>query len=374
MIIKSFTANTAAAALKLIREELGSEAVILKTRLCCSGDEDPIGKQVEVTACIDDAAARKPLVKRPAIGGEEQPEIIRTDRQPLAPRKNPGVSRPGPAVKLDKTLNLTLNPYRAPIGVDDLDRRLQPIFLEFIDADLPIDIARQYIRELQQALLPGDDPYRAARELIRRDLAANIAVNVHFKPGMKVVFAGPGGSGKTSALAKLAAHLIADKKLEIRLVSMNDKRITACEEIGGYADSPEVPLEITGKITGGANRDLVQLIDTPSIALGPDCTSKSSEIVNAVNADIVFLTFSVCARTSDLIDAANIFKALRPTYLVASRLDETDRWGSLVAMTKCLDTPLAYVTSEPGSTGSLRPPEPALIAGRILKAEGIVYE
>ena len=57
MIIKSYTAPTVAAALKMIREEMGGDAVVLNTKINSDAKPNLVEERVEVTACIDDKAA-----------------------------------------------------------------------------------------------------------------------------------------------------------------------------------------------------------------------------------------------------------------------------------------------------------------------------
>ena len=53
MVIKSYVAPSVAGALKMIRAELGSKAVVLKTR-GLSARESGVGRRmVEITACLE---------------------------------------------------------------------------------------------------------------------------------------------------------------------------------------------------------------------------------------------------------------------------------------------------------------------------------
>ncbi|HDL03578.1 MAG TPA: hypothetical protein ENH25_05550, partial [candidate division Zixibacteria bacterium] len=100
---------------------------------------------------------------------------------------------------------------------------------------------------------------------------------------------------------------------------------------------------------------------------------KLAEELMSVAPDIVFFVFSVCNRSHDLIDSINMFENLSPTCLVASHLDETDRWGGITAMAEYLNIPVSYVTDSPGGIGELRVPDAAAIARRLLKLEVSVH-
>ncbi len=66
MIVKSFIADTVAGALKQARNELGGDAVILKTRKLDGVHPSAGGGRVEVTACVDKAAAAPTPAPTPA--------------------------------------------------------------------------------------------------------------------------------------------------------------------------------------------------------------------------------------------------------------------------------------------------------------------
>ncbi|MBN2227403.1 MAG: hypothetical protein JW763_08555 [candidate division Zixibacteria bacterium] len=368
MIIKSFTAATAAAALKLIREEMGSDAVILRTRLSGTEPGNPAGKRVEVTACIDEAAARKPVAARSMaeiVADNDEPPVVTT--QSAAPRRTTADL----GSRLDKTLNFMLQAQRSPVTPYDCDPGLLPAFLELVDADVPLDIARQYVMDAERQLSTGAVPADVIRRVVGDDLRAGIASDIDFRPGLTVAFVGSSGSGKTSALAKLAADLTVTMRKKVKLASLDDRKISAYEEIGGYADILEIPLEAAGRISSRRDDDAVLLVDTPSIPLSPSASEPDfAQMVHHLHPDVIFLVFSVATRANDLIDAVTTFDSIRPTHLLASHLDEVARWGGITAMTKYLDIPLAYITDAPGGVGRLHIPDPGLIAARLLNSRG----
>jgi len=343
----------------------------LRTRLCGTEQGNPVGTRVEVTACIDEAAVKKPVSARSmadiAAEADEAPVVAPKPATPEKTTVNLGS-------RLEKTLSFMLNAQRSPVSPDDCDPRLLPAFLELMDADVPLEIVRQYVSDAANCLRPEAIPEKVIRTVVGDDLQMHFSGAIDFHPGQTVVFIGPSGSGKTSALAKLAADLTVNKRQKVKLASLDDRKISAYEEIGGYADILEIPLEAADQINTKHDHDTILLVDTPSISLSPSCEPDFSRMVHSLTPDFIILTFSVATRANDLIDAVPAFELIHPTHLLASHLDEVYRWGGITAMTKYLEIPLAFVTDAPGGVGQLQVPDPDHIAARLLNGRGGNHE
>lgn len=375
MIIKSFTAPTVAGALKIIKEELGNSAVILKTRLCPVTETVQGGDRVEVTACIDESA----LAPRPAKKETKpRPEIKSNRNEPVekAGSLSPLSATSAPldfAVMLEKKLDCILNSQRTADSMGEIDRRVRPIYLNLIDADIPVEIARELADEVETRLT-SEAAELAAYKILLQELKKYTADEIPIEPGMRVVFVGPSGAGKTSALAKMAALLSSGLNKKVTLSSLDNIKVSAYEEISGYADILGVPLDLSGRSEKKHKKDSILLIDTPSLNGREEQHTELVKKISEISPDLLFLCFSVCTRSRDLIDSINLFESLAPSYLIAGHLDETPRWGGMLTMMRYLDIPLAYLADSPGGMGLLKKVDPAVIARRILKVEEAGYE
>ncbi len=370
MIIKSFTAETVAGALKLIKGELGGAAVILKTRVSNPTEFTLTGSRVEVTACVDEGSLPARKAKKIAQhNSEEKKSPLKSKTLNASTRKSSAKnSTPSDFVaKLEKKLDTILNSHNATESVCNLDPRVKPIYLNLLDADIPVEIARQLIKVIEGRLSFEEEVEKIGWQVLREELDTCVVPDVRIEPGMKVAFAGPSGAGKTSALAKMAAFLSIQKGMKVALASLDNMKVAAYEEIGGYAEILEVPLDISGAPEKRHQKDTVLLIDTPSIMIQDSLRSPLTEKIRELRPDIIFLVFSVSARSRDLVDSIIQFEELRPTYLIASHLDESRRWGGVLTMAKYLDIPLAFIAASPGGVGMLETAESTAIARRILK-------
>jgi len=372
VVIKSFTAESVAAALKLIREELGSDAVILKTRVCSKAESAGDDAKVEVTACIDEAAANKPAVSI----AEPEKKINRAANVTNNRSLNTGVDSVIVSdstvfsSRLEKKLDLILDAQRLNGIPRDIDRRLEAVYLNLLDADISSEMVHRLIHTISDRMKSDDVVDAVAGDVIREELKCFLTDEIDIQHGMTLVFAGMPGAGKTSVLAKLATHLIVDKKLKVRLASLDREKVSAYEEINGYADILDVPCDASDEVIKNTDSDTVLLVDTPSLSTDRNSQAQLDDRLSAMDADMTFLVFSVCSRSSDIIDYIPVFKNLQATSLIATHLDETSRWGGVPALASELNIPLAFVANSPGGMGRMMHPDADLIADVLLKSKG----
>ncbi len=379
MIIKSFTAPTIAAALKMVKEVMGGEAVVLRTREIPETELVRPSERVEVTACIDEGvitAGRLDDILNP----EKQKLTVRPAAAPATPKIEPAVfsekmaEAESYALKAARVINkdvrrsLNAEPDRV------FEDPLQKIYLDLLDADVPSEFARQMMKIVSERLVPGDDPVAIAAEVLTENIAEMTASEPEMKAGKKAVFVGTSGAGKTSALAKMAARLISEKKLKIRLASLDDIKVTAFEEIEGYADILDVPVVDGGSLGSRKDKDSLLLVDTPPIPLENRRRLELIKRIRAIRPDYVFMVFSVTSRTRDMMESLHVFESLTPTHLIASHLDESGRWGGMVAMARYLEIPLVYTMNAPGGIGRLKDASAEDITRQLMNAEEAVYE
>ena len=379
MVIKSFTAPTVAAALKMVKAKLGGEAVVLRTRILREGESGGRGERVEVTACIDEGVVTAGHLDEILAPKKRMAEPKPAERIAPAMPEMPKVT-----VKAAEEKNYSLKAAQAisedarkslnPDPAKKFENSLQPIYLDLLDGDVPAEFARQIMKAVEERHIPGCDTDTAAHEVIHENISEMIALEPEYKPGMRVVFVGHSGAGKTSALAKLAAKLTAERKMKVCLGSLDDIKVSAFEEIGGYADILDIPVAGGETLLAKNAKDTLTLIDTPSIPLDNRRRLELIKKIRAVRPDLVFMVFSVFARTRDLMDSINVFESISPTHLIASHLDATMRWGGITAMARYLEIPLAYVMNAPGGIGRLKNASADEITRQLLKVEEAIYE
>ncbi len=367
MIIKSYTAPTVAAALKKIREEMGGSAVVLNTKVNNDADGGMLDERVEVTACIDDRAAdfRKLKlhheIENPAESETDVDAVSTLAEEKVIVKDTSALSR------IDKTLGNILNKNRYAKISEKIDEDAKYIFLNLLDADLPEEIAARICESLSEVDSAAQNIETKALEIVTNELRPLCTPSIRLQPGAKVAFVGPCGSGKSSVMAKFAAQITMQSHLKVKLISLEN-----ISETKSSSETVEIfasPLSNEVKSQINTDDGSILLIDTPSIAPNDPNTDLLDKL-NKFQPNVLFFVFSVGNRSCDLIDSINTYECFTPTYLIATHLDETERWGGIMAMAEYLNRPIAFVTNSSGKIGRLYTADPSVIADRLLKAGG----
>jgi flagellar biosynthesis protein FlhF len=235
-----------------------------------------------------------------------------------------------------------------------------------IDFDIPAVQAGSLIDEIRKSA--GNEALTDST--IRAGLTAAIGKlldrSIDIPTGVKVMFIGASGAGKTSTLAKMAAELTAFCRTKVRLTSFDTQKISAYEEVGGYADLLDAPYEVNPQKELKAAKNEVLLIDTPSMRFNSEGIEAVQSLINLTRPDLVFLVLSVCNRAGDIIEFKEEIRSIRPDLLIATHLDETRRWGSMLAAASATGIPLAFVTDSPGGVGQLHVPDPEKVTAKLM--------
>jgi flagellar biosynthesis protein FlhF len=323
MIVKSFTADTVAGALKLVRTELGGEAVILKTRRL---DAVPKGApRVEVTACVNRTPA--------AVASTAVPTKEPAPTQPVSALHIPAESI---VHKLDFLIDILQMPVRKEAFAGNLGR----IFAALLKADLPESMAYDLVERLADRISTDDDYSRIltlTEETLFNQLAKCGGAKA-FHLGQRIAFVGAPGSGKTSLIGRLAGRLITEKKLTVCLASLSQTKVSAPEELQSYAelldvDQVQMPRQPDQTLLDRQGVDKIILIDTPAVHVPEsDVIKAAGEQLARLHPDRIVGVFPATMRSADLFDYFRAFKPFKLTELAFTMTDLTRRLGGVVAL------------------------------------------
>jgi len=161
---------------------------------------------------------------------------------------------------------------------------------------------------------------------------------------------GPGGSGKTTMLVKLAIREGLEKRQTIELLSLDNYRVGGAEQLRHFAtilgvpfQALETPLGLAAALEESRRKDLV-LIDTPGY--GPAEEQEAEEMAQFLAAQPELechLVLTASMRSADLWRVAERFERFRPAKLVFTRLDETQSYGALWSLAVRSGKPIAFL-------------------------------
>lgn len=191
--------------------------------------------------------------------------------------------------------------------------------------------------------------------------------------GRVVALVGPTGVGKTTTLAKLAAHLTLQQKKRVALITADTYRVAAVDQLRTYSEILGTPLEVVyeasdieSALMRHWDRDVI-LVDTAGRS--PRNEAHMNELREYLEALQPADTFLVMSLTSSYRDAQTIVDAYLPlrfdSFLFTKR-DETDAPGLIYDMVTKYRRPLSYLTTGQAVPDDLEVASPETIIRAIL--------
>jgi signal recognition particle subunit SRP54 len=190
-----------------------------------------------------------------------------------------------------------------------------------------------------------------------------------------IVLAGVQGSGKTTAAAKLAAHLKSKGKRPL-LIGADLERPAAVEQLRTLGREIGVPVWSEGrdpvkvakqglKEAERTNADVV-IVDTAGrLHVDPDMMRQARKIKDVTKPQHVVMTCDAMTGQDAVVQARAFLHEVDTTGFILTKLDGDARGGAALSMAHATGRPILFVgTGE--KVGDLEPFHPDRMAGRIL--------
>jgi flagellar biosynthesis protein FlhF len=187
---------------------------------------------------------------------------------------------------------------------------------------------------------------------IKRRVSRALKVEDPLTDGTVMAFVGPTGVGKTTTIAKLAAIHALKKKKRVALITFDNYRIAAVEQIkiygkliGAPVELAKDPMELSRLIRSHADKDLI-LIDTA----GRDSSNKAHigelQVLSELEPNVKFnLVLSAQMRDTSLYNSVRNFSIINIDSLTFTKLDESDVYGPIFNTMVLAGKSLAYLTN-----------------------------
>lgn len=356
MKVRRYRAVNLQEAFAQAQAELGEDAVLLHQQEVEQPSLSGRGAQrlVEITVGVDESTA-----------AATEPRALFA-RQPAPASPRPAPQRPGPTEEQHEfdSLRREMAQIRALLqrrqrGETELPEALLEWSDALHDTAVPATWTERLLDGLDEMLTPAamgrQDMVGAA--LSRRMVAEMAPVTGALQPGqpgrpLVYMLVGPTGVGKTTTIAKLAAHYSLQKRQPIALITADTYRIGAVSQLRTYSDLIQAPLdvaytpeELASLVQQHRDKSLI-LIDTPGRS--PGDSEQLSVLESFVSAlDAPHLEIALAAGTP-LLDARRIvdrFSMVPPQGIVLTKIDETSQFGSVCALLVERQLSLSYFTT-----------------------------
>lgn len=392
MKIKEYEALTLKDCLYQVRQDLGPEAVILETQKFRKGGILGWGAKeaVRILAATGVSVAEPRRNDAPA-GPQPAARAAEAEHRAgvrAAPRAERALARGGatngyaapippplPNVADEKLARLEQELRDLRSGFDAVRQAVlsQPkspvapapeppvvMFKELYERLREADIHTTLIQELLESLpdLSGWAPQAriplaesALRELMARRIQTSGPIALTPGKQKRVALVGPTGVGKTTTIAKLAAHFALVEKQKVGLLTMDTYRIAAVEQLKTYSQIINIPVQVAY-----SQADVEPALQTLAACdlLLVDTAGRSQKhvmqlgelktLVEAVDCE-THLVLSAATKERDLLDQVNRFGAMPIDRLIFSKLDETTTYGTIYSVAAQCGIPVSYLTT-----------------------------
>ncbi|EWH09451.1 flagellar biosynthesis regulator FlhF [Catenovulum agarivorans DS-2] len=232
--------------------------------------------------------------------------------------------------------------------------RSEPIRAYIVDRMNKMGIASDVADQIA-SFLPGDidqnEAWEHALDLLTNQI--NVTNNDIMRRGGVVALLGPTGVGKTTTVAKLAAHFAKKHGADsVALVTTDTYRIGAHEQLQTYAKIIGCPCKVVSHSEELAdtlhqlrNRKLV-LIDTAGVGQRDlRLAEQLDSLMKSTNVKIrSYLVLQATAQRRVLMEAVQQFKRISLSGCIFTKLDESMSLGEIISVAIQNALPIGYLT------------------------------
>ncbi len=401
MKIVRHTARDMRQALRIIREQLGEDAVILSSRRLAKGvevtaavdfDASKLDSRMDKSALLAAAAAAESALPPSPPAAVPPPELAAAvapaaaaSFAPLASLLEPQPEAPeAPTHMMGKelqTLRRMLETQLAQLAWNDRTRRA-PVHTELLreltEIGITQDLADHIVGQLDQEV-----DLTQGRRFVLAGLSQYLLVTGDrwLETGGRVAFVGATGVGKTTMLAKLAVRwILRHGANDLALVGCDNIRLGAQDQMQALGQMLGVPVHVPERFEAlpdlltRLERYRLVLIDTPGSSLrDPLLGPRLATLANCASKLETALVLAACAQAGVLEEAVQRFRPANPGSCLLTKLDEAASLGGALSVLIRARLPLSYSSDGQRVPEDLRPARSLELvshAVRLAKASG----
>jgi flagellar biosynthesis protein FlhF len=385
MKVKKFVAPSMPEAMKMIRAELGNDAVILNSKVVYKGGFLGLfaKKNIEVIAAVDRLPSsindRKEKQLHTTLKKENNTTFLSKPQNQLEQKEQVNHQLMHEINELKSMLkqlstNVTANFEQYPGPLQELNLLLTE---QELSNELRQKVMSQLLEKwyLHGAGATSEEVFNWAREILLKQLNRIPFGGMSFQKKF-INIVGPTGVGKTTTLAKIAAECVIKHRKKVAFITTDTYRIAAIDQLKTYAKILNVPLEVCYNINDFrlakekfAAYDIV-LIDTAGRNFRNAQYVQDLKNVIDFNDEVeTFLVLALTAKLSDMKEIYKQFSIIHVDKFIFTKIDETSHYGAMMNLIADCKMGVAYLTNGQNVPDDIMEASPEAVINILLGVE-----
>lgn len=378
MVIKKFQAPTEAEAVLKAKEEMGNAAVVMNMKTVKHRGFTKLFRKdyVEITAALEDKISKM----EPEVSPQVNEQVNHTIEEKLNNLQSLLENRMREEVDAFQEEEKVEATKKSEEENEKL-RFLKLIYRQLIENEVAEEYANQIIAEIQP-LIKKETNVDTILAAVYQKIILKLGQpkKITFQEGQQkvVFFIGPTGVGKTTTIAKIAAHYQLNKNVKVALITADTYRIAAVEQLKTYANIIDIPLkvvytveEFNQAVSDYADYDLI-LVDTAGRSHKNDeqCEElyhllEDCKLDEAIEKEY-YLVVSATTKYRDLKKINDVFGKVRDYGIIFTKLDETSALGNILNLRLYSGADLSYVANGQSVPDDIDVIDPQMIAKNVM--------
>jgi flagellar biosynthesis protein FlhF len=349
--MKKYTAPSITEAMKLVREDLGEDAVIINSKVVETKKFFGLvkNKRFEVLAGVDRDMPIAPV--------KEGNDFFAKDKGKLPTPTFPEVHKENHNDELKAEI-ADLKSMILSMKQESMASALPENIQAFLGLLKQKELGEQLITAIRDELfhyskqdVTEAEMVQIAKEVLKKELAP-LTVGGMNSNKKYIHVLGPTGVGKTTTIAKMAARSVLEKKKKIGFITTDTYRIAAIEQLKTYANLLQAPVEVVYNeadykkaIDKYDHLDFV-FIDTAGRNYKEEKYVRDLKKLIPIHEEMQsYLVLSMTSKQQDMEAIIEQFEEFPIDQLIFTKLDETNTIGSMFNLMVKYNKGLAYYTN-----------------------------
>ncbi|MCG3419077.1 flagellar biosynthesis protein FlhF [Oceanobacillus jordanicus] len=372
MKVKKYTAATMPEAMKQVRKELGTGAVILNSKEVKHKGFLGLFKKSR----IEVVAAHDPDPIRPSNNQMIQDKVANTTK---TENKQDGPKKDSDNLVLEEIKQLKKMLHYSTDETSHYPMNYRLVYEGLIAQEVEPILAKQLVDKVMDKasdLEPENVNYRDIVNTLATVLKTELSGFPYkgIEDTKKIAqFVGPTGVGKTTTIAKIAAKCMLEDQKKVALITSDTYRIAAVEQLRTYAKILDVPMEVAytaddfrQAFEKYANYDVI-LVDTAGRNFRDEQYIRQLKETTRPEWEMdTYLVLALTAKAEDITTIYDQFSQIGIKEIVFTKTDETRQYGSFLNISLGKQTGIAYATNGQDVPEDLLKLSPSLISDYIV--------